>query len=96
MLAFRGHRRDSAQLPAQYRSLQDYLALDSTATARRARLRFRGVSHSDIAIDLVDSLRQCEAILECPVFSVPDLMIETGLKRSATWHEGKSIRRSRL
>jgi hypothetical protein len=34
--------------------------------------------------------------LACPVFSVPVLMRETGLKRSGTWHEGRSIQRSRL
>jgi hypothetical protein len=35
-------------------------------------------------------------ILECPVFSVLVLMRETGFKRSLGWHEGRSIRLSRL
>jgi hypothetical protein len=35
-------------------------------------------------------------MVECPVFSVPVAVIETGLKRSWRWREARSILRSRL
>jgi hypothetical protein len=33
--------------------------------------------------------------MECPVFFVPVVMIETGHERSGRWHEGRSTHLSR-
>ena len=52
--------------------------------------------HRTIGAEDVQLVPLAQSIVECPAFSVPVGNDKTGNSRSVRWHEGRSIRLSRL
>jgi ribulose-bisphosphate carboxylase large chain len=57
--------------------------------------RSPAIGMSFIAFQKLWRVAGIDHTVECPVFSVPVAVIETGLKRSLLWHEGRSTHLSR-